>query len=102
MNVTLITQLLPTATLVPHVLVCEKSMAFVPEMLMPVPVMLSGAFPVFDRVTVCAADCVLDGCAVNVREAGLRSTTGPLAVTVMEKFVEDVRLAVSVTVTVTV
>jgi hypothetical protein len=34
-NFTLITQLPPAATLVPHGLVCEKSVAFAPEILMP-------------------------------------------------------------------
>ena len=76
MNVTLITQLLPAATLVPQGLVCEKSVAFGPEMLMPDPVMLSAALPVLDSVTVCAAEAVPDGVAAKAREAGLRLAMG--------------------------
>ncbi len=54
LNVTLITQLLSAATLVPHVLVCEKSAPPLDsKMLMPVPVMLSGAFRVRESNGLC-------------------------------------------------
>lgn len=81
-NVTLIRQLLPAVTLVPHALVCEKSGAFAPAILMPVPVMLSAAFPVFDSVTVCTAEAVPDGCAAKVSVAELRLAIGAGAVMV--------------------
>jgi hypothetical protein len=38
LNVTLIVQLFPAARLVPHVFVCAKLLAFVPAMLMLMPV----------------------------------------------------------------
>jgi hypothetical protein len=48
-NVTLIVQFAPDATLVPQVLVCAKSVAFVPEM--AIPVTASEAVPVLLSVT---------------------------------------------------
>jgi hypothetical protein len=101
-NVTLIAQLLPVATAVPHDgLVCEKSVAFAPEILMPIPVMLSGALPVFDSVTACAAEAVPDGCAVKAREVGLRLAIGAGAVTAREKTAEKLRPFESLTIAVT-
>ena len=46
-------QLLPAATLVPHVLVCAKSVALVPVNEMPTPV--KAVVPEFVTVTVLAA-----------------------------------------------
>ncbi len=52
-KVMLMVQFAPTATLVPQLLVCAKLPAFVPVIEMPV--MVSTAVPVFDKVTVWAA-----------------------------------------------
>ena len=54
LNVMLIVQLAPAATLDPHVLVSEKSPLFVPVMVMPEPLKVSVALPVLVKVTVCA------------------------------------------------
>ena len=64
-NVTLIAQLLQLLRSCRMIGCCAKSVAFAPEILMPnpVPLRLSGAFPVLVSVTVCAADCVPDACA---------------------------------------
>ncbi len=48
-NVTLMVQLAPTATLVPHVFVCAKSPLFVPAIRMLV--IVRGAVPEFCKVT---------------------------------------------------
>ena len=53
LNVTLMVQFAPMATLVPQVLVCAKLPELVPVIEMPV--IVSTALPVFDRVTVWAA-----------------------------------------------
>jgi len=100
-NLTLITQLLPTGTLVPHGLVCEKSVAFAPEIPIPVPVMLSAALPVLDKVTVCAAEAVPDACAVKAREPGLKLAIGAGGVTVRGDCAKTLLSSESVTVTVT-
>lgn len=73
-NVTLIVQLLVGATPVPQVLVCKKSAAFAPEIL--IPEMLSALLPGLDSVTVCGAEVVPDACGRKIREAGLRM--GPM------------------------
>ena len=52
-NVMLIAQEAPAATDVPQLLVCAKSLAFVPVMAMLV--IASAAFPVLLKVTTCAA-----------------------------------------------
>jgi hypothetical protein len=49
-KVTLIVQLAPAAKVLPHVCVWEKSLALVP--VNEYPLIVSAAFPVFDRVTV--------------------------------------------------
>lgn len=54
LKVTLIVQFAPAATLAPHVFVCEKSPLFVPVMVMPKPLKVSVALPVFVRVTLWA------------------------------------------------
>ena len=100
-NLTLITQFDPAATLVPHGLVCEKSVAFAPVILMPVPVMLSAALPVLESVTVCAAEAVPDGCAAKVRELGFKLTTGAAGVTVRGDGAKTLLPSESVTVTLT-
>jgi hypothetical protein len=53
LKVTLMLQLAPAATELPQVLVCAKSLLFVPVTAMLA--RLSGALPVFERVTDCAA-----------------------------------------------
>ena len=52
-NVTLIVQLLPAASELPHVVISAKSPGFVP--VTATPAMLISAFPVLLSVTVCAA-----------------------------------------------
>ncbi len=104
-NVTLIGQLVPAATVVPHDgLDCAKSVAFAPEMLMPNPVPLrpSGALPELESVTVWAAEDVPDGCAAKAREVGLKLAIGAAAETVRGKFAEFELPTESLTVTVTV
>ena len=54
LNVMLIVQFAPAATLEPHVLVSAKSPLFAPVMAMPEPLIVNAAVPVFVRVTVCA------------------------------------------------
>jgi hypothetical protein len=53
LNVTLIVQLAPAATLAPQVFVCEKSPLFVPPIAIPEPLNVSTAFPVFVSVMFC-------------------------------------------------
>jgi hypothetical protein len=91
-NITLIAQLPPAATLEPHGFDCEKSAAFAPVMVMPDPVILSAAFPVLDRVTDCAAEVVPDACDPKVREVGFNPTAGAVggAVAVREKLAVEV------------
>lgn len=55
LNVTLMVQFAPAATLEPHVLVSAKSPLFAPVMLMPEPLMVKVAVPVLVKVTVCDA-----------------------------------------------
>jgi hypothetical protein len=100
-NLTLITQLPPAATLVPQGLVCEKSVAFGPKIPMPVPLMLSAALPVLDSVTVCAAEAVPDACAEKANEPGLKLAIGAGGVTVRGDCAKTLLLSESVTVTVT-
>lgn len=54
LKVTLIVQFAPAATLAPQVLFCEKSPLFVPAMVMPEPLKVRVALPVFVRVTLWA------------------------------------------------
>jgi hypothetical protein len=58
-KVTLIVQLAPTATLVPQLLVWAKFEAFVA--LIEILLMVSGAVPIFDSVTVSGALVVCNG-----------------------------------------
>lgn len=53
LKVTLIVQFAPAATLAPQVLVCEKSVLFVPVMVMPEPLKVRVALPVLVNVTFC-------------------------------------------------
>jgi len=80
LNVTVIAQLAPAAKLVPHVLVCVKSVGFAPPMLIPLPVPLSVSadFPVFFSVMVCVAAATPSVVVGKVRLAGERLTTGEL------------------------
>jgi hypothetical protein len=74
LKVTLIVQLAPALTVLPHVLVWEKS---------PLVVMLdmvSEALPVFVNVTGCALLAVPDIWAAKVSEEGAKLTTGPVPV----------------------
>jgi hypothetical protein len=73
-NITLIEQLAPAATLLPHVFVWEKSPGFVA--VKPTLSMYSAAFPVLVRVTFCAALVVPTYCWLNVRLVGERLTIG--------------------------
>jgi hypothetical protein len=73
-KVTLIVQFALAATLLPQVLVCAKSPAFVPDT--ATLVTLNAALPVFDRVTGCAALVVPWLCALKVRLDGDTLATG--------------------------
>ena len=61
LNVTLMVQLAPAATLAPQVFVCEKSPLLAPVMAMPEPLKVSVAFPVFVSVMFCEALVVPTG-----------------------------------------
>ena len=71
-KVTLMVQLLPPASDVPQLLVCEKSPAFVPESAMLE--MVSAVAPPFVSVTTCGLLEVFSTCAVKVRVAGVNVT----------------------------
>ncbi len=73
-NVMLMVQLAPAATLLPQVLVWPKSP------LAAMLLMLSTPFPVLLRVTLCAALVAPVSCAANGSVAVERLTTGPVAV----------------------
>jgi negative regulator of sigma E activity len=75
-NVTLRVQLALAATLVPQVLVWEKSPLTVMLLIVRV------ALPVFVRVTLCALLLLPTACAGKVKEVGERLTTGALPVPV--------------------
>jgi hypothetical protein len=79
-NVTLILQMAPTATLVPQVFVWLKSPLFAPVIVMLL--MLSAAVPVFESVTACAVLLVLTSWLLNVSDAGERLTAGATPVPV--------------------
>ncbi len=77
-KVTDIAQLAPASSELPHVLVCAKSPGFAPVMVMPV--IVSGAFPVFFRLAVCAA-VVMPATAVKLNEDGVSETMGAVGAT---------------------
>ena len=77
-NVTLIVQLVPAATLAPQLLVCAKSLALVPASARLV--MLKVALPVLLRVTVCAVLVVLTAWLPKARLVGERPSTGAVPV----------------------
>ena len=79
-NVTLIVQLPPAVTELPHVLAWAKSPAFVPVTARLV--MLKLAFPVLFRVTVCAVLVVPTDWLPKVRLVAVRLTTGAVPVPV--------------------
>jgi hypothetical protein len=82
-NVTLMEQFAFTASvalLAGHVLVCAKSLAFVPVRVTLE--MVSGAVPVLVRVTLCAALVVVMSWPAKVRLAGESETTGTTPVPV--------------------
>jgi len=79
-NLTLIVQLPPAATELPHVLVCAKSLAFVPVTARLV--MLKLAFPVLLRVMGCTALVVPRVWLPKVRLVAVRLTTGAVPVPV--------------------
>ena len=74
-KVTLIEQLLPTATGLPQVLLSAKSPEFVP--VTPTVLMFSVALPVLFTVTTWAALVVPTDCDAKVRLEAVRLTTGP-------------------------
>jgi hypothetical protein len=86
LNVTLIVQFAPAATLAPQVLVCEKSPLFVPTIVMPEPLNANVAFPVLDSVMFCAALVVPTGWLVKVRLAEDSPTMGAIPVPDSETF----------------
>jgi hypothetical protein len=73
-NVTLIQQLAPVATVLAQLVVWAKSPGAVPPMAMFE--MLSKALPMFESVTLCAALVVPVFCWLNVRLPGDRLTSG--------------------------
>jgi hypothetical protein len=77
LNVTLIVQLLPAATLAPHVLPCAKSPAFVP--VTPMLDIASGLPPLLLSVTVCAALVLPTDCVPKLKLLAERLTVGGVA-----------------------
>ena len=77
-KVTVMVQLPPAATLVPHVLVCEKSLKLAPTMV--IEVMVKVALPVFVSVTFMGLLEVPTAVAGNVRLVGEKVTAGPTPV----------------------
>ena len=77
---TLIAQLVPAASEVPHVLLWPKSAPFVPEML--IEVMVNVALPVLLRVTTLAGLAVFTAWFANVMLPGDRAVTGAIPVPV--------------------
>jgi len=82
LNVTLMVQLAPPATLEPQVLLCEKSPAFVPET--PMLAMLKLVLPVLDSVTDFALLVVLMGWFPKPRLGAERPTAGGVTAPVPE------------------
>ena len=74
LNVTLIVQFAPAATVVPHVLVCAKSAALAP--VSPMLLIARSAVPVLDSVTVWAPLAVLTGWSPNARAEGATAEIG--------------------------
>jgi hypothetical protein len=74
LKVTLIPQLVPADSEVPHVLLWLKSAPFGPEML--IEVIANVAFPVLLRVTTLAAPAVPTAWFANVTLTGERTATG--------------------------
>lgn len=95
-NVTLMEQLAPAPTLVPHVLVSVKLVEFVPVIVMLV--RLKVAVPVFVNLIVWAALLVFSAWLAKVRDAGDRLTAGAVPVPVKEA-VCGLPVALSVTTT---
>ena len=75
-NVTLILQVSPAASVIPHVVVSPKAAAFAPEIAMAI--LVSAPVPVLPRVMVCAPDVVPAVCDAKVREGGDKLTAGAL------------------------
>jgi hypothetical protein len=75
-NVTLIVQLAPTASVVPQLFVCAKSPLAVMELI------VAAVVPLFDRVVDCAAVVEPTTVDVKARLAGLAFSAGPGAVPV--------------------
>jgi hypothetical protein len=96
-NVTETVQDVSTARVVPQVVVCAKSVGFVPVIVTPV--MLMEALPVLVSVTICAALMVPD-VAEKVSVAGVNVATGAGAATPVP--VKDEVCAASVALSVTV
>lgn len=73
-NVTLILHVAPAGSVVPHVVVCAKAVAFAPEIAMAM--LVKAPFPLSARVMVCVPDVVPAACDVKVREEGDKLTAG--------------------------
>jgi hypothetical protein len=83
-NVTLMMQLAAAARLPPHGLVWAKSPAFAP--VIPIPVIVKGAPPVLDSVTVCGGPDVPTRRAVNISVPGDTPAPGAMPVPLSETF----------------
>jgi len=66
-NVNEMLQLLPAASVVPHVVVSTNTFGLAPPRVTPA--MVSGAFPPFESVTICAADVLPTVVAAKVNPA---------------------------------
>jgi hypothetical protein len=81
-NVTLMTHELPAATCVPQVLVCAKSPAAVPVMVIPPAGIFSAPVPVLLSVTGIGVEATFSTCPRKFKLAGDRLTTGVVPVPV--------------------
>jgi len=92
LKVTEMAHWVPAFRLGGHVLVCWNWLAFAPPSTMPVlALMLSGALPVLEIVTVCTELIVPDTCVPKARLAGLTSANGsacPVPVRAVPKFAD--------------
>jgi hypothetical protein len=79
-NVTAIVQLALTASEAPQLLVCAKSPAFAPVML--IPEMVNGPLPGFDNLTCCEAAVVPLVVAANASTVGVNTACGVTAMPV--------------------
>ena len=80
LNPTVMMQLAAAARLAPQVLVCEKELALVPVIEIPLPLRLSAPVPVFLSVIFCAVAPVLIKVPENESEVGDKLTAGAVPV----------------------